>query len=161
LAHEFAPKDGIHFEDLNDKEKYDPWKRYGETKLANIHFTQALQKRLDAQLCPDSSVFVNAVHPGVVETELGRNLAEPRTGVVNAFLKFARINARKGAITQIFVAGAKEIQDSKVKGKYFVPYNAEASPNAQGVNEEYVQKTWEWTEKVLKEKFRSDWKGSI
>lgn len=49
------------------------WPTYGRTKLANIMFTYELHRRLRASGI--EGVSVNAVHPGVVETELNRNLS--------------------------------------------------------------------------------------
>lgn len=48
--------------------KYDPWEAYGQSKLANVMFTYEAVRRLG----PGSGVAVNALHPGVVKTELGR-----------------------------------------------------------------------------------------
>lgn len=49
------------------------WATYGRTKMANILFTYELNRRLRARGIED--VSVNAVHPGVVETELNRSLS--------------------------------------------------------------------------------------
>jgi WW domain-containing oxidoreductase len=158
VAHLFAPKDGIHFDDLNSEEKYDPWTRYGETKLANLYFTKILQSRLEAKGA--SQVYVNAVHPGVVQTELARN-AQKRSWLNEAFLNWTRIDSFKGSLTQIFVAGSDTIEKNQVKGKYFVPYCKEAEPSATGKNTEWAQKTWDWTQVVLKDKYRGDWSWAV
>ena len=53
------------------------WLTYGRTKLSNLYFTYELHRRLRA-LPPGSGgdlVDVNAVHPGVVDTELPRSLS--------------------------------------------------------------------------------------
>jgi hypothetical protein len=42
-------------------------------------------------------------------------------------------------------------------GSYFVPYNAIAEPSVQANDEKLAIKTWDWTEKVLKEKFDGSW----
>lgn len=52
---------------MRDK-NYQPWDAYGQSKLANIMFTYQLAKRLK----PADNITVNALHPGVVRTELGR-----------------------------------------------------------------------------------------
>mmetsp|Transcript_3262 Transcript_3262/g.7045 ORF Transcript_3262/g.7045 Transcript_3262/m.7045 type:complete len:425 (-) Transcript_3262:3100-4374(-) len=61
-------------DNLNGEKKYGAWNSYGLSKLANIFFTQELQRRADES--GDSS-WLTAVtlHPGAVQTDLGRNIA--------------------------------------------------------------------------------------
>lgn len=65
----------INVTDLNSEKSYDPSKAYSQSKLANILFTRELAKRLEG-----TKVTVNALHPGVVDTELMRHM-----GIVNSF----------------------------------------------------------------------------
>ena len=60
---------GINFDDIDGEHAYTPVKGYQHSKLANILFTQALAKILRG-----STVTVNALHPGVIRTELGRHM---------------------------------------------------------------------------------------
>jgi NAD(P)-dependent dehydrogenase (short-subunit alcohol dehydrogenase family) len=57
--------------DLDDpgftKTEYHPFVAYGRSKTANILYTVGLDKRLKSR-----GIRVNAVHPGVIQTELGR-----------------------------------------------------------------------------------------
>ncbi len=59
--------------DLDDpffqKSSYDPFVGYGRSKTANILFSVALDRRLKSR-----GIRVNAVHPGVIQTELGRHM---------------------------------------------------------------------------------------
>lgn len=57
----------INSADLNSDKHYDPAEAYNQSKLANILFTRELAKRLDK-----TGVVVNAVHPGLVDTQLMR-----------------------------------------------------------------------------------------
>lgn len=158
MAHLQAPDDGFISDPvaLNDKERYDPWKRYRETKLANIWYTAILQERLDQMGA--KQVYVNAVHPGIVKTELTRNMAERPTGAVtNWIIGKAMIDAKAGALTQIYAAAASQVETQGIKGKYFVPYCTVASPNKNGCDMVKAKKLWDWTEAVLKEKFRNNW----
>ncbi|XP_045845128.1 retinol dehydrogenase 13 isoform X3 [Meles meles] len=59
----------VDFDDLNwEKRKYDTRGAYCQSKLAIILFTKELSRRLQG-----TGVTVNAVHPGVARTELGRH----------------------------------------------------------------------------------------
>lgn len=59
--------------DLDDpgfeRTPYDPFVAYGRSKTANILFSVALDRRLKAR-----GIRANAVHPGVIQTELGRHM---------------------------------------------------------------------------------------
>jgi NAD(P)-dependent dehydrogenase (short-subunit alcohol dehydrogenase family) len=61
----------IHFDDLQWEKRYDRVAAYGQSKLANLLFTYALQRRLDAAGAPTIAV---ASHPGLSDTELIRNM---------------------------------------------------------------------------------------
>ncbi|WPT13480.1 Retinol dehydrogenase 13 [Picochlorum sp. SENEW3] len=61
----------IDFDDLQWQQKeYSKWGAYSQSKLANVMFSYELAKRVPAGL----DLTVNALHPGVVATELGRYL---------------------------------------------------------------------------------------
>ena len=59
----------MNFNDLESEQSYKPWGAYGQSKLANILFTHALAKRLEG-----TSVTTNALHPGMVRTNLAQHL---------------------------------------------------------------------------------------
>jgi NAD(P)-dependent dehydrogenase (short-subunit alcohol dehydrogenase family) len=61
----------INFDDLNwEKRKYKKWSAYGDSKIANLYFTFALQKKLEHE---NSHVIVAAAHPGWTATKLQRH----------------------------------------------------------------------------------------
>jgi NAD(P)-dependent dehydrogenase (short-subunit alcohol dehydrogenase family) len=60
----------IDFDDLDwEKRPYNPWRAYGQSKLANMMFVLELQRRLTAA---GSKIRVTAAHPGWTATDLGR-----------------------------------------------------------------------------------------
>ena len=63
-AHKIGSMD---FEDLNGEESYSRWRRYGQSKLANLLFAYELQRRSDAGEWGITSV---AAHPGYASTHL-------------------------------------------------------------------------------------------
>ena len=73
IAHNFGTLD---FHNINSEGLFGypflGWATYGRTKMANVLFTYELARRLKAS--GNSDITVNAVHPGVVDTELNRSL---------------------------------------------------------------------------------------
>jgi NAD(P)-dependent dehydrogenase (short-subunit alcohol dehydrogenase family) len=66
-AHLLSPVnfDDVHFE----RRDYDKWVAYAQSKTANVLFARELNRRLRAD-----GVTANALHPGVIMTELARHL---------------------------------------------------------------------------------------
>jgi NAD(P)-dependent dehydrogenase (short-subunit alcohol dehydrogenase family) len=58
----------MQFDDINwERRRYDRWRVYGQTKLANLLFTKELQRRLEEAGSPVRAV---AAHPGYASTHL-------------------------------------------------------------------------------------------
>lgn len=58
----------INFEDLTMEKSFRPFKAYGQSKLANVLFAEALSRKLIPY-----GVTVNSCHPGAVGTNMGVN----------------------------------------------------------------------------------------
>lgn len=112
-AHKFGYGDGrIAFDDLMGERSYSGWRAYGQSKLANILFTRELARRLKG-----SDITTNALHPGVVASQFGRNNRTGWTPWFQALYRpFSRSN-EKGADTVVWLSAAPEIEG--VSGKYF------------------------------------------
>ncbi|MBW02078.1 Retinol dehydrogenase 13, partial [Eschrichtius robustus] len=107
----------IDFEDLNwEKRKYDTKAAYCQSKLAVVLFTKELSRRLQG-----TGVTVNALHPGVARTELGRHTGMHRS----AFSSFTLgpifwllvKSPQLAAQPSTYLAVAEELEG--VSGKYF------------------------------------------
>lgn len=57
----------INLDDLQSEQKYDRWKAYGQSKLANLMYAYEFARRATAA---GSSIVVTAAHPGYAATEL-------------------------------------------------------------------------------------------
>ncbi|HEY7134465.1 MAG TPA: SDR family oxidoreductase [Acidimicrobiia bacterium] len=66
-------REGLRFDDLQFEHNWSGWEAYGASKLCNVYFTTELARRWR-----DSGVTANAVHPGYVDTDLGRVRDEDR-----------------------------------------------------------------------------------
>jgi retinol dehydrogenase 12 len=118
-AHRGAALD---FTDLQGQRNYGGWRAYARSKLANILFTYELARRLEG-----TSVTANALHPGFVATNFGRN----NRGIMAMgfrILQLAAISPEAGARTIIHLASAPEVKD--ITGRYFVQQKAVRSSQA-------------------------------
>jgi len=106
----------INFDDLNSEKAYDPAVAYEQSKLANVLFTKELAQRLQG-----SGVTVNALHPGIVDTNITRHMAFMQSYMATMFLRplfwpFVK-SPKQGAQTTLYCALDPSIE--KVTGKYF------------------------------------------
>ncbi len=115
------------------------YRAYGRSKLCNLLFTYELAKRLEG-----SDVTVNALHPGLVRTNIARNNGVLGR-VVNFFIGARGVDAERGAETLVFLASSPEIED--VTGKFFVDCRPVRS-SALSYNGELAAGLWELSERL-------------
>lgn len=140
-AHKGANLD---FNDLQLTKKYALFKAYANSKLANVLFTYELERRLNG--AEDSGITVNALHPGVVRTNIWGGMI-PLVGPIIKFVgRFTMRSPEEGAATSIYLASSPEVEG--VSGKYFVDC-AEKYPSRVAQDEEFARKLWEVSEGLL------------
>lgn len=108
-AHFYA-KRGMEMDNLSGETDYDAWRMYGRSKLANILFARSLARRFEG-----TGRTANAVHPGVIETNLGRHV--PNREQMYDNLRGIMRTVEQGAATQCYVATHPGLAD--VSGEYF------------------------------------------
>lgn len=104
-AHRFGRMD---FDDLMGTRRYNAWRAYGQSKLANLLFTSELQRRLQHAGLP---VTAMAAHPGYAATNLqgvapsmrGSSLGERVTELGNRLIAQS---ATMGALPTLYAATA-------------------------------------------------------
>ena len=109
-AHESPGK--FRLEDLPDPSGNGGYSAYKRSKLCNILFTYELARRLAGE-----NITVNALHPGLVRTNIARNNGLLGR-VVNFFIGVRGITPDKGAETPVYLAASPEVEE--VTGRYFV-----------------------------------------
>lgn len=101
----------INFTDLQGKRGYSGFQAYGQSKLANVLFTYELARLLEGTL-----VTANALHPGFVATNIGRN-----NGLLaKLVMPIAQLNAirpEQGARTSVYLASSPDVEG--VSGQYY------------------------------------------
>ncbi len=122
----------IDFEDLQrENKKGRPMGLYGNSKLAMILVSYELSRELEG-----SNVTVNVLHPGLINTNLGRDRSSTSKGFASKFFKSPEI----GAETSIFLATSPEVEG--ITGKYFTK-KKEKDSSKKSYNEEYAKRLWE------------------
>lgn len=125
----------IPFDDLNAHRSYGlrGFRRYGETKLANILFTVELARRLQG-----TQVTANCFHPGLVATRWNRNTGALMGAAMWLARPFSR-SARKGAETLVWLADSAEA--GAVSGGYFFDCR-QVTPSAPASDAEAAHRLW-------------------
>jgi NAD(P)-dependent dehydrogenase (short-subunit alcohol dehydrogenase family) len=124
---------------------YNNWKSYGQSKLANILFANELQRKLERE--KDAKyVSCNALHPGAVNTELGRYLydADKKPGffeeMIFNVIRTTMKTPAQGAETSVYLAS--DPTASRFRGKYFDNCKEKVSTNAAR-NEDDARWLWQ------------------
>lgn len=102
----------IDLNDLSREKRYQQMEVYYQSKTAIVMFTYELARRIQG-----AGVTVNCSDPGLIRTNLGRDLRGP----VRLFLALMRPfmkSSERGAEALIHLASAPEVE--RVTGKYFV-----------------------------------------
>ncbi|KAL4966448.1 uncharacterized protein BDV14DRAFT_198902 [Aspergillus stella-maris] len=152
-GHQFAPKAGIDFTDLK-QEKGGIWSRYGMSKLGNILHAKQLNKLYGpagSEAESKGPIWIAAVHPGHLDTNLNRQTALPKC--FNTVLKAvgAYSHAREGAYNSLFAVASMEFRESD-SGGYFVPGQKRKTPSKAAMDMELARRLWEWTEREMRDR---------
>jgi len=143
LVHEWAPYK-VNFDDLNLEKEYNADHAYRQSKLANILFSHQLAKKL-----ANTGVTTYSLHPGVVRTELTREI--PKFPILSQLLYAATWPFFKtpleGAQTQICCA--VEPAFAAHTGRYYSDC-VEKEPTVEARNDVSAQKLWDISEKLVK-----------
>jgi len=151
-GHHFAPVD---FEDpFFERRAYDPWIAYGHAKTANVLFSVGLEARYAVL-----GIHAYAVHPGGIQTNLGRHMTEEMRAAL-----MARVTSRdtgfqwktipQGAATSCWAATAEELEG---KGGVYCEdchvaavddESATHGVRSYAVNTSYADRLWAMSEEL-------------
>lgn len=166
-GHRFS---NVNLDDPNfERTPYDPFLAYGRSKTANILFAVAFDERYRAR-----DIRAAAVHPGVIQTELGRHMDPAMVKAMMAQLEkqlaaegkssFPWKTIPQGAATSIWAAVVAPA--GEVGGKYcenchvgrVVPEDVAISPTSEGVrayalDPSAAEALWKKSEELVRESF--------
>ncbi|KAF4662387.1 hypothetical protein FOZ61_002525 [Perkinsus olseni] len=146
-AHVFSYPEGIRYNVT--EECFKPMPAYGNSKLANLLYTRELSARIEEKY--PNKFKVNAVHPGMVSTNLGPLLSK--------FPRIMTYDATQGAVTLL-----RPAVDTEAGGDgYYLPVGYRGDWQKDSAywwtcNDTMRNEFWEWTKTVLR-KVHTDAKG--
>ena len=137
----------IDFDDLMfDRRRYDRWRPYFQSKLANLLYTAELQRRFAAAGARAEAL---AAHPGATSTDLGQEGG----GVTNGFLRLSSgfgQSVRVGALPIVRAA----VDPGAKGGEYYGPqlmvlgYPVRETPSRRARNMADARRLWEKSENL-------------
>ena len=139
-AHVQAPSAGIEFDNLSGARGYRSWRAYGQSKLANILFAKSLALRLG------EGQSANALHPGVIGTNLGRHMNPLVTGLLGLAMRLFSKSIEQGAATSCYVAAHPDLAGTT--GQYFSDC-AVTEPSRQARDAQLAERLWDVSEKLV------------
>jgi len=135
--------------------RYNPWRAYSQSKLANLMFAMELQRRFQAVGVRAHSV---AAHPGVSDTELwGSSVRETDGGLAQRFLqaavRWAGTPAALGALTLLRAATDPAAAGGELYGPRWVTSGPPVRRPVIGRPGRPAQALWAVSERETGERF--------
>ncbi len=129
-AHRYSPLD---FSDLQHEKKYQGFRVYSRSKLANILFTRELAKRIS-----NTKITAVSLHPGFIRSNFaGSTNRTAGGGLFRAFARIAGKSPAVGAETPTYLAQS----DTVVHGGYYS--NKQLSkPSVYALDDEAALRLW-------------------
>lgn len=145
---------GIDFNNLRLEKPYDAWREYAVSKLADILFTYALDRKLKAA---NLNMISAAAHPGVTRTDLQRHI--PAEELKGLFAQFDEVmEPWQGALPTLFAATDPNASGGVFYGpdgdKEFAGYPAPSRHSTPAMNDPVLaRQLWDYAEEVTQVKF--------
>lgn len=158
-GHHFAP---VNFDDPHfERRAYDPWESYGHSKTANVLFTVGLEQRFAVM-----GIHAYAVHPGGIQTNLGRHMTPEMIETLMARVTskdtgFAWKTIPQGAATSCWAATAEELEGKGgvyCEDCHVAAVDDEAATHgvrSYAINPSFADRLWKLSEDLTGAKFPS------
>ncbi|MEI7483293.1 MAG: SDR family oxidoreductase [Ignavibacteriota bacterium] len=131
----------ININDLMSEKKYYQYKVYGRSKMANVLFTYELAERLKG-----TGVTVNAVHPGVVKTNIYETVHGFPRFLIGLMMPFFM---SPGKSAEYIMPLMYSDEFNNVTGKYFYK-TVETQTKKGSYDVDLRKKLWEVSENLVK-----------
>lgn len=130
----------LDWDDLQAERGFGPVKAYCDSKLANVLFTRELARRLEG-----SGVTTNALHPGVVNTNIAQHAPRPLRWLAERLGPLVLATPEQGARTSLHLATSPALDG--VSGRYFKSCR-EARPARAAQDDADARRLWEVSEEL-------------
>lgn len=130
----------IDFDNLAGEKSYTAFSAYSRSKLANILFAKELARRFSG-----TSRTANTLHPGVIATNLTRNMGGALGAIWKTSSGLLLKSTAQGAATQCYVATHPAVEG--VSGEYFADCNV-AKPRAIAKDVVLAKRLWDESERI-------------
>jgi len=153
-GHYGAPKGGINFSDTNLKNEKG-MTRYGQSKLANILHMKTLHEMYGpgSKSEGDGEIWVSAVHPGLVKSELG-NRAEIPGWMWAVIIPYrwigGEMDADKGSWTSLHCVAGKEMKREECGGYWQRIADPKGWQSGLAKDEGLAERLESWTREEMK-----------
>lgn len=135
----------FNLDDVMSEKSYEMFATYSQSKLANILFIRELHRQLTLK---NSKVTVNAVHPGLVRTEVTRHMStfmQTGNALAAPFMWTVQKTPKQGASCSVHVA-TSPLLEGKSGGYYFNSRNSPVGKAA--LDDEAARELWKISEKL-------------
>ncbi|KAJ1721901.1 hypothetical protein LPJ53_003621 [Coemansia erecta] len=95
----------IDYSRVTDVWRFNRFINYSTSKLALLTYSNALARQLR-----NTSITVNAFHPGLVQTSLYRNMAFSMLPGIHEFRNWLWLDQKKGSVTSIYLALSTDLE---------------------------------------------------
>lgn len=128
----------LHIETLGEETAagFKGMQAYSDSKLMNVLFTRELARRLEG-----TGITVNAVHPGLIASDLARDTPL----LLRAFFRILGRRKQTGAEPSVYLASSPA--GAKVSGAYFHRLD-QRQPSGQGQDDRLAQALWAKSEEL-------------
>jgi len=125
--------------DNTKRRKMSSFDLYNQSKFANVVFASELARKYAG-----ANITSTAVHPGMINSDLGRNAPK----LFMSIAKHINYDVTKGAITSLYAATAPETENAN--GKYFIAFARETKPNLKCLEPKVGEELMAWFEEQVK-----------
>ena len=148
----------INFDDLQSERGYRKMRAYAQSKLSNLMFTFALERRL---IAAQAATIALAAHPGTARTQLLRHWRGPSQAIVNARLggvtSWYMQDAEMGALPMLRAATDPAARGGQYYGPdrafEFTGYPVLVRPTGRARDEGVQNKLWVESERLTGVRF--------